>query len=221
MKTLLLALFLCLLPLVLMAQRVEVGLDAGPALSYRLLQSSFKEYEEVLNASERPLLGYRVGLDVVLRPQAKWQVGVGLLYNLRGFSNQVTFTDANNNPSESRFAKQLHYLDVPVFVRYRFGGQEQQSFYALAGVNNSFFLSDQFVAKEGPPDAQGGPREAFRPYNAGAMIGFGLRRQLSEKVSVEAGPLASLQLQNAYKGDTPARRYLYTLGLNLRAAYRL
>ena len=51
------------------------------------------------------------------------------------------------------------------------------------------------------------------------MIGLGLRRQFTDKVSVEAGPQATLQLQNVFEGDTPVKRYLYTIGLNLRAAY--
>jgi hypothetical protein len=64
-----------------------------------------------------------------------------------------------------------------------------------------------------------GEEGEFRKYNAGAVIGLGLRCQLTDKVLVEAGPQATLQFENLYERRTPANRYLYTLGLNLRAAY--
>ena len=143
-------LLVCLVSLSLRAQRVELGFNAGPALSYRYLQSNPKTFKELLDASERPILGYRVGLDIVLWPQATWQVGTGLLYNLRGFSNHMTLTDDNGRSSDSRIAMHIHYLEVPVFLRYRFGIRDKQNFYALAGINNSFFLTNTIVVKEGP-----------------------------------------------------------------------
>lgn len=219
MKKLSLVLFFCLVPLALWAQRVEIGFNAGPALSYRYLQTDLKMFKELFNASERPIVGYRMGFDVVLRPQAKWQVGTGLLYNLRGFSNQLMLTDENGRSSDSRVAMHIHYLEVPVFLKYRFGVRDKRSFYALAGINNSFYLTDVTAVKEGPSFVRMEQGAGFRKYNAGVMIGFGLRRQLTDKLSVEVGPQATLQLQNLFEGDTPARRYLYTIGLNLRAAY--
>jgi hypothetical protein len=219
MKKFSFVLFFCLVPLALRAQRVELGINAGPSLSYRYLQTDLKMFKELFNASERPIVGYRVGFDVLLRPQAQWQVGTGLLYNLRGFSNQLTLTDENGRTSNSRIAMYIHYLEVPVFLKYRFGIGDKRSFYALAGINNSFFLTDITAVKEGPSFVRMEEGAEFRKYNAGAMIGFGLRRQFTNKLSVEAGPQATLQLQNLFEGDTPTRRYLYTISLNLRAAY--
>jgi hypothetical protein len=212
-------LFICLVPLVLKAQQVELGFNAGPALSHRYLQSGLKEFKELLNASERPILGYRLGLDVVLRPRATWQVGTGLMYNLRGFSSHLMLTDINGNASDSRVGMHLHYLEVPVFLKYRFGVREKQNFYALAGINNTFFLTNVMAVKEGPYMVLVEEGGEFRKYNAGAVIGLGLRRQFTDKVSVEAGPQATLQFENLYQRRTPANRYLYTLGLNLRTAY--
>jgi hypothetical protein len=221
MKKLPFVLFICLVPLVLRAQQAEFGFNAGPALSHRYLQSGHKEYEAALNASERPILGYRLGFDVVLRPQAKWQVGTGLQYNLRGFSSKVTLTDWNGTPSDSRTRKHLHYLEIPVFLKYRFGVRAKQNFYALAGVNNTFYLSHVTAVREGGYLVWMGEGEKYRQYNAGAVVGLGLRHQLTDKVLVEAGPQATMQFENLFVGRTPARRYLYTVGLNFRAAYRL
>jgi hypothetical protein len=219
MKKFSFVLFFCLIPFALRAQRVELGFNAGPALSYRYLQTDLKMFKELFDEYERPILGFRAGFDVVLRPQAKWQVGTGLLYNLRGFSNHLTVTDENGRSSDSRIATHLHYLEVPVFLKYRFGVRDKRSFYALAGINNSFFVTNITAVKEGPSFVRTDEDAEFRKYNAGAIIGFGLRRQFTDKVLVEAGPQATLQLQDIFGGDTLTRRYLYTIGLNLRAAY--
>ena len=221
MKKLSFVLFICLAPLVLKAQQVEFGFKAGPALSHRYLKSGHKEYAATLNASERPILGYRLGFDVVLWPQAKWQVGTGLMYNLRGFSTNLTITDWNGMPSDYRAGKHLHYLEVPVFLKYRFGVRENRNFYALAGISNSFFLTKVTAVKDGTYLMLMGEEGEFRKYNVGAVFGLGLRRQLTDKILVEAGPQATLQFDNLYDGRTPGRRYMYTVGLNLRAAYSL
>ena len=63
------------MPLALKAQRAELGFNAGPALSYRYLQSDLKAFKELFDTSECPIVGYRAGFDVVVWPQAKWQVG--------------------------------------------------------------------------------------------------------------------------------------------------
>ncbi len=222
MKAFTFALFLFLVPIVLKAQRVQVGFNAGPTINYRILRSDSEMLRKIFE-DERAIIRYSVGVDVALKVGANWQIGTGLLYGLRGFNQRFQQTDENGSPLPRDLKIQYHfnYLDVPVWVKYRFGVREQQSLYVLAGITNSFFLREKTVVRGNASPWPDSPPLAFRPYIPGTMIGIGIHRTLSEKISVEAGPHASLQLQNVLDGNPSLKRLLYTAGLTFRAAYNL
>lgn len=211
-------LFLFLVPVVLKAQRVQVGFNAGPTIGYRYLRTDSETFKNLFR-SEREVIRYNLGVDVVFRAGANWQVGTGLHYGSRGYSQRLQMVDVNGgNLADFKLEDHFDYLDVPVFFKYRFGLREKRSFYSLAGVNNSFLLRHETVSKGGPA-LPASPDLALRRYNFGVITGFGMRFELSDKVSFEAGPQATLQLQHLFEGDTFVKRYLYAAGLNFRAAY--
>ncbi len=222
MKTLLFVFLLFLVPVVLKAQRVQIGFNAGPTAAHRFLRTDSEAIRSIF-ADERVILRYSVGLDVALRVGANGQIGTGLLYGRRGYGQRFQLTDENGQPlpRDLILRSYLDYLDVPLWGKYRFGVRERRSFYALAGFNNSFFLGQRAVVKNNTQPWPNEPSPAYRPYIPGAMIGLGIRRAVGEKLSVEAGPQATLQLQHPLEGEPILKRFLYAAGLNCRVAYDL
>ncbi len=217
--------FVCLLflvPVVLKAQRVQVGVNVGPNLGHRFLRSDSEMFRKAF-ADERVIVRYGVGVDVALQVGENWQIGTGLLYAPRGYGQRAQLTDENGAPlpEDSKTRYHFEYLDVPLWTKYRFGVRERQSFYALAGFNNSFFLRDRIVVRNTLSPWSGRHSTALQRYLPGALLGLGIRRAVSDKLSVEAGPQATVQFENVFDGNLPLKRFLYTAGLNFRVAYGL
>lgn len=221
MKTFPLVFLLFLVPVVLRAQRVQVGFNAGPLVGHRLLRTDSEMFRKLFS-EERAIVRYGVGADVALRVGADWQVGTGLLYAPRGFGLRVQINDVNGPlPEDAKIRYHFNYLDVPLWAKYRFGVRERQSLYALAGFNNSFFLRDRIVVRHSVAPSSGRHFDALRRYLPGAMMGLGMRRSINDKLLIEVGPQATLQLDNVFDGNLPLKRFLYTAGLTFRVAYDL
>jgi hypothetical protein len=221
MKTFSFVFLLFLVPIMLKAQRVQVGITARPSLNYRILRGGSASFVELFNAAERVKFGYSVGADVVFRPRAKWQLGAGLLYSRQGFRYQVQVTDENGGPAgELKINEHFDYLDLPVFLKFQPGTGKKQSFYYLFGVNNSLFIGHKGVLKNNPfPHPYQSELPAERRYQVGPVIGMGLHQQLNEKITLDIGPQASMQLLSLFTGNSFVNRHLYSIGLNLRLAY--
>lgn len=222
MKTFPLCFLLFLVPVVLKAQRVQIGFDAGPTVAHRFMRSDSEALRRIF-ADERAMIRYNVGVDVGLRVGANGQLGMGLLYAPRGYGQHFQMTDENGAPlpKDLKILYHFDYLDVPVWGKYRFGVRERQSFYALAGFNNSFFLRNTTVVRNSPVPLPDDPKLTLPRYTPGVLLGLGMRRAVSDKFSVEAGPQATLQLENLFGDNYPVKRFLYTAGLNFRVAYDL
>jgi hypothetical protein len=222
MKTFPFILFLLLVPAVLKAQRVQTGFAVNPALNYRLLRGGSAGFIDLFNEVEYSKFGYSTGVDVVLRPRAKWQIGMGLLYSRQGYRLQVPMTDENGtHAGDLRIAEHFDYLDLPVFLKLQPSvRRKKHSLYYLFGVTNSLFIGHQSILKNNPLNEpyQSSPL-SVRRYQIGPFVGAGLHHQLNEKVSVDIGPQASMQLLNLWKGNSFLNRHLYTVGLNFRLAY--
>jgi|GEM_PF-2942262 len=222
MKTFPLVFLLVLVPVVLKAQRVQVGFNAGPMVGHRFLRTDSEMFRKAFS-DERAIVRYGFGADAALRVGANWQIGAGLLYAPRGFGQRIRVTDENGAPlpKDQIIRYHFNYLDVPLWAKYRFGVRERKSFYALAGFNNSFFLRDRIVVRNTGAPSRGRHTTALRRYLSGVTIGLGMRRVVSEHLLVEAGPQTTLQLASVFDGSFPLKRFLYTSGVNFRAAYDL
>ncbi len=217
----------------------------SPTVAHRILRADNSvpdAIKEVYNDIETPKLGYSAGLLASYAVHEKVRIQTGISFSNNGYlfkKNDLTFGNQfngtgfdpalfpNGMPDAIKIVYQHYYIDVPVQVKYTFLKKKKLSFYAVAGTEANFNLSNKKTVtfwyeddkdRETTDDNLNGGYE-YRKYNCSVTGGVGMDIALGSKVNIFVQPTYRQMLFSIV--DAPLERRLYSVGLATGASINL
>ncbi|MBX2916074.1 MAG: PorT family protein [Cyclobacteriaceae bacterium] len=145
------------------AQQVKLGVRGGlnvSTVSGDIVYRYFNWYEY----SQKPRIGFNVGVDASSQLSDKISLQVELLYSTEGASASGQWTDSGEGKMTS--TQKFDFLAMPMFVKYNFSPH----FYFMAGPQVSYLLSSHYKYR----DEIGGFTTIENNLKSMNKVGFGL-----------------------------------------------
>jgi hypothetical protein len=193
------------------SNKVSIGFNYSGDYSYRSLKAtdSYKDIVEMYDSIEHAKYGSTFGISGIYSVSDKFSVSIGLLFADKGEKTKVLL-GANTYTSKRYY----YYLDIPVKADYFF---YKNSFYATVGVSPNIFLSSEVKNLE--ENTKERDNSKFSTINVACIAGIGLCQQLSESWKFKSEIVYRRSLQSIM--DSPIKRNLYSVGLNVGFVYKL
>jgi len=187
----------------------ELQIIINPTYSTRLLDTK-KEAREVWNKEEKGMISYDAGILICPFTKNRISIGTGLIYSRKGYVwSDRTGQDINTgDPVHIKITETVNYLEIPIKLTYYLSDKSKT--YLISGISNDIFLSSKVKVTNDPTTPT---QYDIRRYNLGINIGLGHNFKISESMKVGVEPNIKFQTMNYIDKDTPAKRYLYTIGL--------
>jgi hypothetical protein len=197
---------------IVQGQSLSVEATAGPSLAYRILVAD--ENFKAVFGDERPIISYQGGLRLLYPFNINWSAGAGVAYTRKGFNlGPFYFTDEFGNPVNEIEPKIAYtYLEIPLFVRYVFKQTESYKLYVQSALAANFFLRERWL--DAGKNSVTIENSLARPVNIGLQAGVGILFPLSGPWQIGVEPGLNTHLLPVFS-DTPAKRWLFSFGINL------
>lgn len=221
-------LFLIFFPLLSWAQKIEIGVNISPTISYRSSQPSSKidPRAETIRIAERAVHTFDFGIDIRNKVTNKLKLGTALLYSQKGFANTnlpATYNNAALNKMNSTDYVQ-DYLEIPFFATYDYFQDKKISAFVIAGFNNSILLNakNNVIIKAGEVSIEDYEllREPYlrntKIHNIGMVAGTGVLVNVNEKTAIGLETQTKFMFTPLEEVFFATQRRLFSVGLNFR-----
>lgn len=213
-------------------QKYEMGINVGPAISYRTAADSGDPIAISIQNGEKGIYTFDFGLDLRRTLSNKLKVGIGVWYSQKGFSNTnvgITYDDLTlfNKVVQIDFIQ--NYIEVPLLIYYKLNKTADSHLYTFLGYNNSVLFSQKNnvifrigeINKEEFDHLSEPYLENSTRYNPGILLGFGWQRPIDDKYSFGLEPGFKILLSPLKEDRFMTHRKLYSLVLNFRFVRKL
>ena len=235
MKNIILVLFLCL-PMIIFCQNdnFQIAIYTGPNVMFRT--------NELIKDTYKPAIGYQFGVATLipLKPE-KLYIQTSIQFSnyaekfggddlrwgaqhdgMGGFDETLQSGDASILDGQVN----NFFLDIPIGVRYYFN-QGKWRFFTQPSVDLSYYLTRRTSIKFTLSDLETEVIESisssglndFRTINLAGSLGFGVERNISEKLSIFFQPTATMHLFSTAKNSvTDSKLYAISgrMGINIK-----
>ena len=229
----LLFLALALFPLLTWAQKIEIGVNVAPTISYRFSQPSshISPRAETIRIAERPIHTFDFGIDFRSKITRRLKIGTAFFYSQKGFANTnlpATYDIPGLNKIHSIDYVQ-DYVEIPFFVTYDYFQDKKISAYGLAGINNSllFNAKNNVIIKSGEISDENfqilaAPYlQSSNIHNIGMMAGTGVLVNVNEKTAIGLEAQTKFMFTPLEETFFATQRHLFSVGLNFRFVRKL
>jgi hypothetical protein len=193
----------------------SVGVEAA-AIRNRLWG---EDVTDVIN----PFYGVSTGLNLEYSFNPYFSLISGLLYERKGFTDQITLFDADMVPIRTQdHTIHLDYLIVPLMVSYSTNGIV--SFYVSSGTYFGFLLnnigSSHIWENIGSFNEQTISVKDIKTIDFGLSLGCGLVLPIGERSAFDFGFRDNLGLINIFKPEIDGKARMNTIGIVVALKYR-
>ncbi len=229
----LLFLVVALFPLLSQAQKIEIGVNVAPTISFRFSQPSdhISARAESIRISERPVHTFDFGIDVRSKITNRLKIGAALIYSQKGFAN-TNLPATYDIPDLSKMHSIDYvqdYLEIPFFATYDYFKDKKISAYGLLGINNSllFNAKNNVIIKSGnisDEDYQtlAAPYlQSSKIHNIGMMAGTGVLVNVNDKTAIGLEAQTKFMFTPLEETFFATHRHLFSMGLNFRFVRKL
>ena len=224
---------LALFPLLSRAQKIEIGINVAPTISYRFAQPSghISPRAESIRISERPVHTFDFGIDIRSKVNNRLKIGAALIYSQKGFANTnlpATYDIADLNKMHSIDYVQ-DYLEIPFFATYDYFQDKKISAYGLLGINNSllFNAKNNVIIKSGKISDENYQTlatpylQSLKTHNTGMVAGTGVLVNVNDKTSIGLEAQTKFMFTPLEETFFATHRHLFSVGLNFRFVKKL
>lgn len=193
------------------SKKVSIGFNYSGDYSYRSLKAtdSYRDIVEMYDSLEHAKYGSTFGISGIYSISDKFSVSIGLLFADKGEKTKVL-----QGANTYSFKRYYYFLDIPIKVDYFF---HKQSFYATVGVSPNIFLSS--AVKDLEENTKERDNSKFNTVNLSCLGGIGVSQQLSESWKFRSEIVYRRSVQPIM--DSPIKRNLFSVGLNVGFVYKL
>lgn len=224
---------LILFPLLSQAQKIEIGINILPTISYRFSQPSSKisSRAESIRIAERPVHAFDFGIDIRNKITNRIKIGSALMYSQKGFANTnlpATYDNSALNKMNSIDYVQ-DYLEIPFFATYDYFQDKKINAFVMAGINNSILLNakNNVIIKAGEVSDE--DYETLKePYlktpkihNFGMVAGTGILVNVNEKTAIGLEAQTKFMFTPLEETFFATQRRLFSAGINFRFIKKL
>lgn len=198
-------------------KKIEFQLIASPTFSTRYLTSPDRDFVKDVNKVEKGMISYDIGILINPIKTPRFTIGSGLIFSRKGYVwNDKRGHDVfTGKPYHSKTSEIMNCLEVPLRATYAL--TETSTNYFIFGVSNDFLLCGKIKSTVDPLPSQPMNR---RNYNLGLSLGFGHELEIRTlKLGLE--PTLNFQTMNYISEDTPAKRFLLSMGLGFRYKFSI
>jgi len=233
MKHRFLPVLLILFPLLSQAQKIEIGINIAPTISYRFSQpsSEISSRAESIRIAERPIHTFDFGIDIRNKITDRIKIGSALVYSQKGFAN--TNPPATYNNSELSKMNSIDYvqdyIEIPLFATYDYFQDKKINAFAMVGINNSILLNakNNLIVKAGEVSDED-YKTLTAPYlksskihNIGMIAGTGLLVNVNDKTAIGLEAQTKFMFTPLEEIFFATQRRLFSAGLNFRFIKKL
>jgi hypothetical protein len=193
----------------------HLGVSLSPDYCFRTIKSNASNewIKNSLDTLEVWKLGYTTGLNYEYNFNKKITLATGLLISNKGEKTKKQYT---SQPSIFNYNNQYYYLDVPFVIKYNIINEKIKLF-VLAGGSCNFFLvqkTSQITGyKNDDVKVNYYNSTGISPVNLALVVGFGFECAITKKWSFKAEPIYRTSITSI--SNTPLKKYLYSVGLNV------
>lgn len=226
-------LLLVLFPLLSQAQKIEIGVNIAPTISYRFSQSSseISPRAESIRISERPIHTFDFGIDIRNKITDRIKMGSAFIYSQKGFANTnlpVTYDNSELNKRNSIDYVQ-DYIEIPFFATYDYFQDKKINAFVIMGINNSILLNakNNLIIKAGEVSDEDYQTlttpylESPKIHNIGLMAGTGLLVHVNAKTAIGLEAQTKFMFTPLEETFFATQRRLFSAGLNFRFVKKL
>ena len=191
--------------------KVDIGYTFAPEYSYRFLKSNSNNQWIVDNydSLEFSKFGYALGINGVYNLKSNLTLSSALLFSNKGYQTKTELT-----PSLINYISNYYYLDIPIKVNYYFL-TEKFRFYLSGGLSTNLFLKHILISKQegSNEDLRLTDNSSISKINLALNTGIGFDVSLTNKWYFK---MECLYKQSIIPiGNTPVKKYLYSISPNL------
>lgn len=228
-------LFLMLIPLLIIAQEDSSSNENKPLSIGISFSPNYDNNQKIFFGGVNPvgqvessnlLQGFNTGIIFRYQVLEKLEVELGFQFSRRAYwAKDISYFNSNQIGNLD-FGIREHYFEMPILLNYTVI-KKKYFFYMSAGASINDFLYYDNVQKieyiNGDkqrivytPDASGIENEL----TYSAIGGFGVGREIKDKISVRAQPIIRYDITHIIENTTSSEA-IFSIGLNLSCALRL
>lgn len=199
------------------ASKIDIGYTFSPEYSYRFLKSTSKDQWIVDNYDtlEFSKFGYSLGINGVFNLYSNLSISSGVI-----FANKGDQTKKELSPSLNNYQNNYYYIDIPIKANY-YLLHEKFKLYFSGGFSVNLFLNHSIISKDIKSNDiyRITDNSSLSKINLGINTGVGFDVNLTDKWYFKMECLYKQSIISI--GNTPVKKYLYSIGPNLGFYFHL
>jgi hypothetical protein len=192
----------------------------GPTLAGRYMDAP-SNVRKTFNDAEKPVIRYDVGILTTVYSRSNIAFESGLIYSRKGFGYEFEFRDGSNQlVGKGSFRYQFDFIEIPMLADIYLSSDHHNfiDFGMLHDLRVGY--NAKYTGDHPEGFLMGSPTFGkLKTYNVGFQAGYGHRLFQASKYDLVLEPNFKMQILRMNENDTPAKRYLFTIGLSARLRF--
>lgn len=206
-------------------RKIQIGINFSPDICFRTLKNDDGSSSSNLvitqrNALEIAKIGYTTGINACFNIKTFLAVEAGIQYSNKGYRTKkydLVFAQPGQSfPQQTKNIFSVHYIDVPLKVKYILG-KKRLRFLGGIGLVTNIFLKEMVTKYYYYSDHTDKKRTAtgfnYNTINLSSVVSIGIDYKINNRMNLRLEPTFKYSLLKMT--PTPVVPYLYNAGLNV------